>query len=38
MIYWQLIIFVTLICLVFSVIWELGEEIVNAVRRDREDD
>lgn len=36
MICWQLVIFVTLICLTFSIMWELGEEFFKAVKRDKD--
>ena len=36
MICWQLVIFVTLIGLTFSIMWELGEEIANTIKKGKE--
>ena len=38
MIGWELVIFVTLICMFCAVVWELCEETINAIRRDKTDD
>lgn len=38
MIAWQLVIFVTLICLAFAILWELGEEAIKAMKEDERDD
>jgi len=38
MIAWELIIFVTLICMFCTVIWELVEAAVEAINKDERDD
>lgn len=38
MICWQLVIFVTLICMFCTIIWELVEAAVEAINKDEDDD
>ena len=38
MIGWELVIFVTLICMFCAVVWELVEAAVEAINKDKDDD